>query len=271
MSVRVSDLLEAGAGKHRCTVSLFALPPVSVAAGALAPLAAVVNPTISLMDGDDDAFLQPHPEPSSADGPNTEIIGTLTFIYDLVLDIRNLPEGSPHTSLHILHDTNLCKYQLQFMSENEQNMQRLTQLDVCAGSEQSASEPSLPETEGTEPNPPPNVTASTPPLAGTAGPEWGTHASDQPATTDDVVLAVESHEDDVKRADDDSDDLSFCSEDSADDVMGVGMSPGPDMDSPEGDSNGNISGGGSPMLSRRLFKQGSLLGTSGTCTHCASM
>ena len=90
VAVRVSDLQPAGTGKHRCTVSLFALPSVTVATGAAAPVTAVGHPRISQTLQERDMAASHGATTDSAQG---KIIATLSFVYELILDVRKLPEG----------------------------------------------------------------------------------------------------------------------------------------------------------------------------------
>ena len=89
VSVRVSDLQPAGTGKHRCTVSVFALPSVTVATGAAAPLTAISHPRISQTLEERDVATHS----ASTDSKQGQIIATLSFVYELILDVRKVPEG----------------------------------------------------------------------------------------------------------------------------------------------------------------------------------
>jgi hypothetical protein len=95
VSVRLSDLRSAGTGKHRCTVSLYSLPSLAVSTGASAPMTAVSNLHISEALDEDRAVATYKP---TADSTQGQIIANLTFVHELLLDVRHQPDGTLHTS-----------------------------------------------------------------------------------------------------------------------------------------------------------------------------
>jgi hypothetical protein len=95
VSVRLPDLQSAGTGKHRCTVSLYPLPSVAVSTGASEPMTAVSNLHITQTLEEDRAAAAHKP---SADKKASRIVATLTFVYELILDVRDQPEGTLHAS-----------------------------------------------------------------------------------------------------------------------------------------------------------------------------